>query len=219
MRRDDDTIRHFASQLGSDGVLGSDRGGQGGGVCARQRAKSPRVPMRAGGRTKYRNQERSPAQGPDQQRPTLPPHPADPAARPAPRQHVLHIGAGTGYYTAVLAELVGSAGRVTAFEVDKAVAARARRNLGAWPQVRVIHGDALATPFDPADGITVNAGATRPPAAWLDALRPGGRMTLPLTTDEGWCAFDPAKIARRGAVFPIERDNSSLAARRAAAAG
>ena len=54
------------------------------------------------------------------------------AARP--RQHFLHIGAGTGYYTAILAELVGSAGRVTAFEVDKDLAARARRNLSAWLQ-------------------------------------------------------------------------------------
>jgi protein-L-isoaspartate(D-aspartate) O-methyltransferase len=53
-----------------------------------------------------------------------------PAARP--RQHFLHIGA--GYYTAVLAELVGSAGRATAFEVDKDLAARARRNFSAWPQ-------------------------------------------------------------------------------------
>jgi protein-L-isoaspartate(D-aspartate) O-methyltransferase len=79
--------------------------------------------------------------------------------------------------------------------------------------VHAIHGDALATPFDPADGITVSAGATHPPAAWLDALKPGGRLTLPLTTDEGWRAFDPAKIARRGAVFGIARDKRGYRAR------
>ena len=77
----------------------------------------------------------------------------------------------------------------------------------------MIDGGAAAAPFDPADGITVNAGATHSPAAWLDALKPGGRMTLPLTTDEGWRAFDPAKIARRGAVFPIERDRRGYRAR------
>jgi len=38
------------------------------------------------------------------------------AAAPQPGEHVLHIGAGVGYYTAILAELVGATGRVTAIE-------------------------------------------------------------------------------------------------------
>jgi protein-L-isoaspartate(D-aspartate) O-methyltransferase len=130
-----------------------------------------------------------------------------------PGQHVLHIGAGTGYFTAVLAEQVGRRGRFTAFEVDAELAARARRNLRPWPQVCIIHGDALAVPFDPADGIYVNAGATHPPAAWLDGLKPGGRLILPLTTSEGWRRFDAAKIARRGAVFLIARDRAGYRAR------
>lgn len=133
------------------------------------------------------------------------------AARPG--EHVVHIGAGTGYFTAVLAEQVGRRGRVTAFEVDAELADRARRNLRPWPQVRVIHGDALAVPFDPADGIYVNAGATHPPAAWLDGLKPGGRLILPLTTGEGWHRFDAAQIARRGAVFLIARDRRGTLAR------
>ena len=33
-------------------------------------------------------------------------------------EHVVHIGCGTGYYTAILAEIVGSTGRVTAIEID-----------------------------------------------------------------------------------------------------
>lgn len=36
-----------------------------------------------------------------------------------PGQHVAHIGAGGGYYTAMLAELVEPSGRVTAFEYDE----------------------------------------------------------------------------------------------------
>ena len=32
--------------------------------------------------------------------------------------HVVHVGAGTGYYSAILAEIVGRAGRVTAIEID-----------------------------------------------------------------------------------------------------
>src|SRR5580658_3261621 len=45
-----------------------------------------------------------------------------------PGQHVAHIGAGAGYYTAMLAELVGREGCVTAFEFDAVLAARARAN-------------------------------------------------------------------------------------------
>jgi protein-L-isoaspartate(D-aspartate) O-methyltransferase len=43
-----------------------------------------------------------------------------------PGQHIAHIGAGTGYYTAMLAELTGAAGRVTAIEFDPALTGRAR---------------------------------------------------------------------------------------------
>jgi len=46
--------------------------------------------------------------------------------------------------------------------------------------------------------IYVNAGATRPADAWLDRLKEGGRLILPLTAD----AF-PNRDVRRGAVFRI----------------
>ena len=39
-----------------------------------------------------------------------------------PGERVLHVGAGTGYYTAILAELVGPSGHVEAFEIDPALA-------------------------------------------------------------------------------------------------
>jgi protein-L-isoaspartate(D-aspartate) O-methyltransferase len=42
---------------------------------------------------------------------------------------VLHVGAGSGYYTAILAHLVGPRGRVHAYEIVLALAARAERNL------------------------------------------------------------------------------------------
>jgi protein-L-isoaspartate(D-aspartate) O-methyltransferase len=40
------------------------------------------------------------------------------SAAPQPGEHVVHIGAGVGYYTAIMAELVGASGRVTAIELD-----------------------------------------------------------------------------------------------------
>ena len=50
---------------------------------------------------------------------------------------VVQIGAGAGYYTAILATLVGPAGRVIAYEIAPDIAARAAANLARYPQVEV----------------------------------------------------------------------------------
>jgi protein-L-isoaspartate(D-aspartate) O-methyltransferase len=101
---------------------------------------------------------------------------------PVPGEQVLHLGCGTGYYTAIIAELVGSKGRVTAVEIDAMLAQKARAALADWPQVSVIHADGAGTSFEPVDAIVASAGATHPPLSWLDALRPGGRLLFPMTT-------------------------------------
>src|SRR5262249_50727244 len=58
-------------------------------------------------------------------------------AAPATGQHVVHIGTGTGYYTAILAHLVGPTGRVTGIEYDPDLAARARANLAPYANVEI----------------------------------------------------------------------------------
>jgi protein-L-isoaspartate(D-aspartate) O-methyltransferase len=93
---------------------------------------------------------------------------------------VLHIGCGTGYYTAVFAEIVGAGGRVVAYEVDAGLAERARAALRPWSHVEVITGDA-SDPRGPFDAIFVNAGCTHARPEWLAALVPGGRLVIPLT--------------------------------------
>lgn len=135
------------------------------------------------------------------------------SALPREGDHVVHIGAGVGYYTAILAVLAGPSGRVTAFEFDPELARRAEANFAAWPQVRVVPGDGAAIPFDPADVIYVNAGATRPVEAWLDRLADGGRLILPLTMDEDFGSGTPVDYRRRGAVFRIERRGDAFLAR------
>ena len=50
---------------------------------------------------------------------------------------VLQVGAGTGYYSAILAQLAGSNGRVHAYEIDPGLAAHASNNLQDLPQVEV----------------------------------------------------------------------------------
>lgn len=98
-----------------------------------------------------------------------------------PGGRVLHIGAGLGFYTALIARCVGASGRVVAIEVDDALATEARANLADTPWVDLRHGDASHPIGGTFDAILVNAGVTHPLAWWLDALAAGGRMVLPLT--------------------------------------
>jgi protein-L-isoaspartate O-methyltransferase len=52
----------------------------------------------------------------------------------APGEHVFLVGAGLGYYTAILSELVGEKGRVTAIEVDAGINAALGKQI-ASPKV------------------------------------------------------------------------------------
>ncbi len=104
------------------------------------------------------------------------------AVDPQPGESVLHVGAGTGYYTAILAELVGPSGRVIAHEIEGDLAAMAGAALGAWPQVRLLARSGTEGPFDPADVVYVSAGVTHPVAGWLDCLNIGGRLICPMTS-------------------------------------
>jgi protein-L-isoaspartate(D-aspartate) O-methyltransferase len=103
-----------------------------------------------------------------------------------PGERVLQVGAGTGYYTAIIAEIVGRGGRVTAVEYETELAARARGNLADWPQVEVVAGDGCTHDAGEVDAIIACAGATHPAPLWLDRLAEGGRLALPLTGTSGW---------------------------------
>lgn len=98
---------------------------------------------------------------------------------PEPGETVVHIGAGTGYYSSILAMLVAPGGRVHAFEVDDKLATAGRRNLHAFDGVSVTVGDATKLAMPGTHVLYVNAGVRSPPAHWLKALHPGGRMFLP----------------------------------------
>jgi protein-L-isoaspartate(D-aspartate) O-methyltransferase len=97
---------------------------------------------------------------------------------------VAHIGSGTGYYTALLAHIVGFRGQVMAYEIDPDLASRATDNLAEYPQVRVLNGGASNLPTRGVDAIFVNCGITHPARAWVDSLTDGGRILLPVTTAE-----------------------------------
>ena len=130
---------------------------------------------------------------------------------PEPGRHVVHVGAGTGYYTAVLGELVGPEGRVTGLEYDEQLAALARQNLAVRPNVEVVQADGTLGDFAPADAIYVNAGVTHPLASWLDRLRDGGCMILPMTAAKTKQTPESGRWA--GVVFLIRRRGEDFTAR------
>ena len=121
--------------------------------------------------------------------------------------HAVHIGCGVGYYTAILAEVVGPDGHVTAIELDPDLAARARDNLSYLQQVVVIAGDGSQHDPGPSDAIFVNAGATHPHSVWLDALRSRGRLLVPLTV-----AIDAIGHGR-GGILKVTRQPQGFTAR------
>ena len=134
------------------------------------------------------------------------------SAAPRAGEHAVHIGAGVGYYTAILHRLVGRQGRVTAIEFDTGLATRLAANFAGVRNVSIVQGDGSRVAFDNADIIYVNAGATKPAEAWLERLTEGGRLILPLTSGEF-----PGGDVGRGAVFRIERRGDDFLAQRISA--
>jgi protein-L-isoaspartate(D-aspartate) O-methyltransferase len=100
---------------------------------------------------------------------------------PQPHDHVLEIGAGSGYQAAILASLVQ---QVTTVERIPTVAGRARDNLGKTriTNVDLVVGDGtqgypVAAPYD---GILITAATPQIPQPLIDQLGEGGRLVAPV---------------------------------------
>jgi protein-L-isoaspartate(D-aspartate) O-methyltransferase len=96
-------------------------------------------------------------------------------------EHVLEIGVGYGYQTALLARL---AAHVTSVEIHSDIAAVARRNLSrqgiANVQVIVADGTRGYRPGAPFDAVLVSAANPDVPAPLIEQLREGGRLVQPI---------------------------------------
>jgi protein-L-isoaspartate(D-aspartate) O-methyltransferase len=114
---------------------------------------------------------------------------------------VVQIGAGAGYYTAILALLVGPEGRVIAYEIEPDIAGRARANLAPYPQVEV-RARSGVDDLPEADAIYVNAAASHPLRAWLNALKVGGRLIFPLQAANSSGAMLMITRPERGDAWP-----------------
>jgi protein-L-isoaspartate(D-aspartate) O-methyltransferase len=122
-------------------------------------------------------------------------------------ERVVHVGCGVGYYTAIIAQVVGSTGEVIGIEIDGELAARARRNLAHLNHVQVVHGDGGEYNSEPSDVIFVNAGVTHPQPVWLNNLRAGGRLMVPITF-----STQAAGIGT-GFMLKVKRESKGFAAR------
>ena len=102
-----------------------------------------------------------------------------------PSDKVLEIGTGSGYVTALLAELAES---VVSIErhASLAVAARQLLSVMGYQNASVITGDGSAgfAECAPYDKIIVSAAASQLPHALVNQLAEGGRMIVPVGREE-----------------------------------
>lgn len=99
--------------------------------------------------------------------------------------HVLDVGSGSGWTTALLAHLVGPTGDVLGLEIEPDLVALGRSNLtrGSWPWARIVPArpGVLGDPdHAPYDRILVSAEAEHLPAELVDQLAATGRMVAPV---------------------------------------
>lgn len=94
---------------------------------------------------------------------------------------LLEIGTGCGYAAAVMAQLFGD---VVSVERLRALHDRARANLRALrlPNLRLVFGDGArgVAAGAPYDAIVAAAAGDELPPAWLEQLKPAGRVVAPL---------------------------------------
>ena len=102
-----------------------------------------------------------------------------------PLDKVLEIGTGSGYQTAVLAQLVE---RVFSVERIQALQDRAKERLAELNLINVVFrwgecGEVWSA-LAPYNGSIVTASAAEVPQALLDQLAPGGRLVIPVGSGE-----------------------------------
>lgn len=99
--------------------------------------------------------------------------------------HVLEVGTGSGYQTALLAEIVRIVVSIERYSALAQVAQEHLAHLG-YDNLEVIVGDGTLgyAPKAPYDAIIVSAAAPDIPQSLVDQLATGGRMVLPVGSRE-----------------------------------
>lgn len=102
--------------------------------------------------------------------------------QPKSGQKILEIGTGSGYQAAILAEIVGSKGKIVTVERKKELADFAGQNLSDYKNVIVIEDDGTlgCEKYAPYDRIIVTASSPDIPKPLIEQLKTGGMMVIPV---------------------------------------
>jgi protein-L-isoaspartate(D-aspartate) O-methyltransferase len=125
-----------------------------------------------------------------------------------PGDRVLEIGTGSGYSTALLAELTGSDGSIVSIDVDPEMTQRAAQLFADTH-----HRNILLVTADGRDGwrapgrferLVAWAAATALPQAWCDQTQPGAVLVVPMRV-EGVAWVSKYHRTRHGSLVEDER--------------
>ena len=101
-----------------------------------------------------------------------------------PDNRVLEIGAGSGYNAAIMSHIVGDGGSVVTMDIDQDIVDEAAENLSqtGYHNIQVVCGDGFAgVPTEQSyDRVIVTVGAYDVSPHWVDQLKDGGILVVPL---------------------------------------
>jgi protein-L-isoaspartate(D-aspartate) O-methyltransferase len=127
--------------------------------------------------------------------------------------NVLEIGAGSGYNSALLAEMVGR-GNVTSIERIPELVEFARKNLekAGYGDVRVIQGDGSMGYIEkaPYDRIISTAAAPKIPNPWKSQLKPFGLIVAPIGGRHFYQELIVARKNSEGRINELKRGNCTF---------
>jgi len=126
--------------------------------------------------------------------------------QPKSGDKIFEIGFGSGWQTALLAEIIGESGKVFAVERIKELFDFGAKNISTYNFikkgiVKTILGDATMglKKYAPFDKIIAAASGMEMPEVWLKELKIGGRLVMPIKESIWLCVkkSSPAKIPKR----------------------
>ena len=107
--------------------------------------------------------------------------------QPKPGDKVLDIGAGSGWTSALLSEIVGDKGKVIAIEIIPELVEFSRKNIRKYNFIEKGIAEFICADGSqgyqkeaPFDKILCSAEAQEVPQAWKDQLKIGGRIVTPI---------------------------------------
>ncbi|MFO7872833.1 MAG: protein-L-isoaspartate(D-aspartate) O-methyltransferase [Candidatus Undinarchaeales archaeon] len=106
---------------------------------------------------------------------------------PEKGEKILEVGTGSGYQTAILAELAGEKGKIYTIERLPGLAEKAKKNLQKYKNIDFVVRDGTLGYEEeaPYDKIIVTAGAPEVPDPLVEQLKEGGVMAIPVGSGFG----------------------------------